>query len=458
MDAQPRRQLEDPGELRRRLARPGEEALHQTMQHFVEGPCDRAMLDARAQAPGGLRDAEQLRLREGEIHFFLGQRAGALLRLVGQRHVRGDLQRPRNRRVDLAEEVDETTVRLVDLQVVVLVAAHGLVEELPGEAPAFVEEEVAQGVVATRELAIDLAHHLRQRKRGEAAEELLLRLGVRLRVVRAQSAADVRAGEVEDAGGQIAPLVRELAADLEPRHGERGAAGLFPPAAPQGDVVAEELIGLAVLVEEAGDGTVGGHALERDDGRLDQGLVDACAVAELRHVGGRVRERFDEPGFQIGAADFPRELQRAGGVLEDLHGLDPGDLGEEPAAAGVHEERVPLHLEQIERGHALALLQRTSRLPLDELHRAPPLRLEEQLDHLVECAPRIAEQPRRLALVQRGEPVVQAVERGAQRAAPLLVPAGLTTGVASAVAAPALDAMHAAPGGAFGDFHLALGR
>src|SRR5205814_6239544 len=142
-----------------------------------------------------------------------------------------------------AQEVDETPVGFVDAQVVVLVTAHRLVEELSSEATAFVEEEVAQSVLAAGELAVDLAHHLRERKSSEPAEEPLLRFSVRLRVVRPQAAADVGAREVEDTGGQVPPLVRELAADLEPRHGERGAACVLPVAAAQRDVVAEELIG-----------------------------------------------------------------------------------------------------------------------------------------------------------------------------------------------------------------------
>jgi hypothetical protein len=48
------------------------------------------------------------------------------------------------------------------------------------------------------------------------------------------------------------------------------------------------------------------------------------------------------------------------------------------------------------------------------------------------------------------------VEGFAQRAAPLLVPAGLAA-VAAAVGAPALDAVGAAPGGVFDDFGLPLG-
>ena len=42
------------------------------------------------------------------------------------------------------------------------------------------------------------------------------------------------------------------------------------------------------------------------------------------------------------------ELQDAAGVGDDLHGLDAGDVVEEPAAAGVHEHGVALELHEHE--------------------------------------------------------------------------------------------------------------
>src|SRR5437588_236825 len=47
----------------------------------------------------------------------------------------------------------------------------------------------------------------------------------------------------------------------------------------------------------------------------------------------------------------------APGVLEDLHRLQAGDLVEEPAAGGVHQEGLALQLEQLQCGDAGALLQ-----------------------------------------------------------------------------------------------------
>jgi hypothetical protein len=60
-------------------------------------------------------------------------------------------------------------------------------------------------------------------------------------------------------------------------------------------------------------------------------------------------------------------------------------------------------------------------------------------------------------LGERDQCVAQLVEGLAQGRAPLLVPAGLAA-VAAAVGAPALDAVHAAPGGVLDDLALELGR
>jgi hypothetical protein len=58
---------------------------------------------------------------------------------------------------------------------------------------------------------------------------------------------------------------------------------------------------------------------------------------------------------------------------------------------------------------------------------------------------------------QRDERVAQFIQRLAERRAPRLVTARLAA-VAAAVGAPALDAMHAAPGGVFDDLGFVLGR
>src|SRR5579859_5658588 len=62
-----------------------------------------------------------------------------------------------------------------------------------------------------------------------------------------------------------------------------------------------------------------------------------------------------------------------------------------------------------------------------------------------------------MVLEKRSYGVTQIVQGGAQRAAPLLVPAGMPR-IASAVAAPAFHSMDATPGGVLDDLHLVCRR
>ena len=173
--------------------------------------------------------------------------------------------------------------------------------------------------------------------------------------MRTEPAAEVGAGEVEHARAEVAPLARDLAANLEMQHRERRATRLFPAPSAHRHVVAEEAR-RAALVEDVGDGGVGRHALQGDDGRLHQRVVHVGAVAHVRQVGRRARERFVEGGLEVDARRFPRHLQRPRRILEDLHRLQAGDLGEEPAAARVHELGVALQLAELQRADAVALL------------------------------------------------------------------------------------------------------
>src|SRR5207248_1258050 len=129
-------------------------------------------------------------------------------------------------------------------------------------------------------------------------------------------------------------------------------------------------------------------------------------------------------------------------VLEDLRRLDPGELVEEPPAARVHELGVPLELEELEGRDALALSERVRGVLLEEPPHAVGGAVEDDLDRVVARRPRVLEEGGGLGLVERGEPVAQVVERGAERGAPLLVPAR-SPGVAAAVVLPALDAVDA---------------
>ena len=81
--------------------------------------------------------------------------------------------------------------------------------------------------------------------------------------------------------------------------------------------------------------------------------------------------------------------------------------------------------------------------------------VEDHVDVVVARRPGVAQQPRAFALEDASPPRRAASPAPrAERRAPLLVPARAAAGVAAAVAAPALDAVGAAPGGVLDDLHF----
>ncbi len=85
------------------------------------------------------------------------------------------------------------------------------------------------------------------------------------------------------------------------------------------------------------------------------------AVAGLGLVGvrfGQAREKRRLERRGLFAKELLRQLQHARCVGDDLHRLNAGNVVEEPAAAGVHELRVALHLHQLKSAHALGFGKR----------------------------------------------------------------------------------------------------
>ena len=163
--------------------------------------------------------------------------------------------------------------------------------------------------------------------------------------------------------------------------------------------------------------------------------------------------------LEAGAEELPRQLQHAAGVLDDLARLDAADVVEEPAAARVHELRVPLQLEQLERRRS-APSRASSRPACAARKRRTRLRrpVEDHADVVVARLPRVREQRARLLLPERRQRVAQRVERLAQGRAPRLVPARTALPSGSRSRAPPLDAVGAAPRGALEDPRLVRRR
>ena len=162
-------------------------------------------------------------------------------------------------------------------------------------------------------------------------------------------------------------------------------------------------------------------------------------------------------GFEIDAADLADKLQGPGGVLDDLDGLDVGDVVEEPAVAREDQHRVPLELEELEDRRLVLLGEPAPDVPdeegLDRLGRP----VEDDPDVVVPDGPRVRRVGAQARLEDRRGLVAQPVHRFPERGPPGLAPTGVGAGRAGAIALPALDAVAAAPGRVLDDPDL-VGR
>ncbi len=110
---------------------------------------------------------------------------------------------------------------------------------------------------------------------------------------------------------------------------------------------------------------MGGYLFEADFHGANVAIENGGAVLLLGQVALRGREAGDEVLLEIGGA-FPeevrRELEDAPGVGDDLHGLNAGDVVEEPATAGVHEHGVALELHEHEGAGAFVFVEFVERM------------------------------------------------------------------------------------------------
>ena len=163
---------------------------------------------------------------------------------------------------------------------------------------------------------------------------------------------------MEDGEADVLGLLGDAGVDERAADGDAAAAGGEDLVALAVDVEAEELALLGVGAEDGADGVVGADLFEADLHAGDVAAVDLGAVADLGDVALAFGEDVEEAGLERGAGfaeELGGELEDAAGVGDDLHGLDAGDLVEEPAAAGVHELGVAFELEQFEGGDAFGL-------------------------------------------------------------------------------------------------------
>src|SRR5690606_14857899 len=166
--------------------------------------------------------------------------------------------------------------------------------------------------------------------------------------VEAGAAEEDVVAEVVDGEGDVAGLAGDAGAEAGAADADLRAPGGEAFEADLARVVAVDGAGGGELVEEGGDGVVGAEAGEVDDGGEDLVRVEAAGVAGVRGVADGLLEALEEGLLEVFADGVGDELDGAGGVEDDLDGLDAGEVVEEPAAARVHEHGVALGLQEPE--------------------------------------------------------------------------------------------------------------
>ena len=144
-----------------------------------------------------------------------------------------------------------------------------------------------------------------------------------------------------------------------------------------------------------------GDAGEVEAGRHHLVDVDVAGRAFIAQITLRFFEPRHEFRFDVPAADLLDQLRDARGVVQHLHGLDAGDVVEEPAAAREHEHRIALHLEQAQHARDLHAAQGVA---AEELVQRRFRAVEDDVDVVVARAPRIAAQSRSQSSASRNGP------------------------------------------------------
>ena len=204
----------------------------------------------------------------------------------------------------------------------------------------------------------------------------------------AQHGGKIEAAIVNDQKAGFGLVPGQARAHLEPAHRQMGIAAAlhFPVAGLK--VVAVDTVALGAFPVEQADRIVSQDAIQIDLGGADQLLPDAPGVLNLGQVAGRFFQSLEELILQFDL-EMPGELNGPGRVAEALGRLQPADLVKEPAAARVHEQPVPLHLQEPENFADPQIVEVGVGSALDELSHGLGAAVQDDLDILVARLPGI---------------------------------------------------------------------
>ncbi|EKD59386.1 MAG: hypothetical protein ACD_55C00036G0001, partial [uncultured bacterium] len=204
------------------------------------------------------------------------------------------------------------------------------------------------------------------------------------------------APQAHDAEGEAGVLLGDLAGDVDAPHCYHRVGGGDLAVLLLGDGVAVDLRMVLVLLVERAEGVVGADLDQVQPDGEHEVLVDPEPVLVRGNVALRLLQAVQKGLLHTVFRDPLGELQRAAGVIDHLHRLQPRELVEEPAAARVHQHGMTLHLQKLQRGDLFRGVEVLLRVLGQEAFRPLHFPVQDHLDVSVSRLPRVLEEFRPL--------------------------------------------------------------
>src|SRR5437868_6509932 len=167
------------------------------------------------------------------------------------------------------------------------------------------------------------------------------------------------------------------------------------------ETVEEDAGMFSVRLEHVTDGVVRHELFPINFRWLHELFVDGAAVLILWNVARRLLEPLQEFLFEIFSEGASRQLNSAGGILNDLHGLDSREFVKKPAAARIHQHGMALQFHQLKQSHFFPLIELPRGVADEKLLQIFRGSIQDYVDIIIPGFPWVAHELSSLCFVER---------------------------------------------------------
>src|SRR5262249_940473 len=161
----------------------------------------------------------------------------------------------------------------------------------------------------------------------------------------AQDGVEIQTAVVNDQETGFVLVPSQVRANVQSAHGQVGIAEALHLLVKDFQLITVDAGLVLPLPANEADGMVGQHTVQIDPCRADELFPHPPAVLELGQVTGRLFQGLAKFVLEV-QLEMSSKLNGPSRIAQALRGLEADDFIEEPAAARVHEQRVPLHFQE----------------------------------------------------------------------------------------------------------------